>query len=424
MKPISSIVWLVLGLTLAGLLFFTWFWFDQQAVLGSSVRRITEADDPAIRIELTRKLLAGNAGLTKGQRAMFLGLIAEAFARRGDLDSMAAVYDQAIELKPDDVNLHNNAAYEMARLGARLDQAERYAIRAVALARAEAAGKPPAGADRASWTSERKQTLGNCLDTHGWVLYRKGDYPGAESQLRQALQQAPEAEIRYHLGMALYRSGKLDQAVDHLAASLAGRLEQPDSALAHAQQAYRERHGSLRGFDQLAQRHREEARRSEQAGELAQGSALIGQPAPDFTLPDLDGKPHRLSDLRGRVVIIDFWATWCRPCVMAMPLVDKVQREHRERGVAVLGVNLEGRDKIEQVRKFVDGRGVGFTILVGGMMGNGLDRVYGVTGIPTTFVVDRDGVVRHRHIGYRENLDQLLSGQIAALLKAPEPPGK
>lgn len=418
MKRVSSIVWLVLGLALATLLVVTWFWADQQTRLSESARRVDEAADPALRIQLARQLLAANRNLGPGHRARVLLMIADAQGRMGLPDSMAATHRQALALAPRDHQLYNNVAYEWARRGLLLDTASSYAAAALALARAEYAKGKPVGSDRAAWERDSALTIGNYLDTRGWVLYRQGRYAEAAALLREAQRRAPGGEIEYHLGMALDRCGD-SAAVGHLVSSLNGTLEHPDSARADAERAYRQRHGSLRGFDDLLARYREQAGQAAAARELAAGSDYIGRPAPDFTLPDLDGRPHRLSELRGRVVVLDFWATWCQPCVLAMPLLDKVHHRYRERGVVVCGVNLEGRDKADMVKRFVADQGYGFTILAGGMIGNGLDRVYGVTGVPTSFVIDQNGVIRYRHIGYRANLDQLLAKELDGLLQAP-----
>lgn len=418
MKRISSIVWLVLGLTLATLLVVTWFWADQQAKLSESAQRVDKAADPAMRVRLARQLLADNRSLDPGHRARVLLLIAEAQGRLGQADSMAATHRQALALAPRDHEICNNVAYQWATHGLALDSAASLAVKALALARAQYAKGKPAGGDRAAWARDTALTIGNYLDTHGWALYQLGRYAEAAALLREAQRRAPGGEIEHHLGMALYRAGDRPVAVGHLVASLNGTLERPDSARADAERAYREQHGSLRGFDDLLGQYREQAGQAAAAQDLAGGSDYTGKPAPDFTLPDLDGRPHRLSDLRGRVVVLNFWSTWSRTCLMTLPSLDKVHLRYRERGVVVCGIDLEGRDKVDSVRQFIANKGYGFPQLAGGMMGNGLDRVYGVKGIPTTFVVDQNGVIRYRHINYQDNLDQLLAGELDGLLKA------
>ncbi|MDI6739738.1 MAG: redoxin domain-containing protein [Candidatus Edwardsbacteria bacterium] len=421
MKRIPLIVWLVLGLSLAGLLVFSLYWIDQQNKLAESARQIMEAGDPVIRIQLTQKLLLDNKNLDRRKKAMFLGLIAEAYGRQGDLSKMSGHYQQAIELDPGDHNLYNNVAYEWAKRGIELDKAEQYARKAVDMAREQARQNRPIGADQKTWDRQINNMLGMYLDTYGWALYRKGNYPEAVVQLKEAYRYAPDGEIEYHLGLALHQIKNIDEAVGYLVSSLTKNLERPDSARLDAERVYREKNRSLRGFEELLAKRQDQAKKQEETKELADGSDYVGKPAPDFALPDLAGQPHKLSDQRGRIVVIDFWAAWCQPCVMAMPMIDKAYQQYKDRGVIFYGINLEGRDKIEPVKKFIAEKGYGFTILAGGRMGNGLDKVYGVTGIPTSFVIDQNGVIRFRHIGYRENLDKLLAKELDGLLQPAQP---
>lgn len=124
---------------------------------------------------------------------------------------------------------------------------------------------------------------------------------------------------------------------------------------------------------------------------VPQGLA-VGQRAPDFTLPTLDGQRVSLSDYRGQAVLVNFWATWCGPCGDEMPDFQTVYETYREAGFAVLAVNnAEAREK---VAPFVDDLGVTFTIALD-ETGEVNDRLYGraIPGYPTSFLVDRQGVI-------------------------------
>ncbi len=120
--------------------------------------------------------------------------------------------------------------------------------------------------------------------------------------------------------------------------------------------------------------------------------------APDFTLPDLDGEPHRLADYRGKVVIVNFWATWCPPCRAEMPSMQRAWERLREQGVVMLGIDV-GEDE-ETVFQFLADYPVEFPLL--------LDRdsrvieAWGVRGLPTTFVVDPEGRLVYRAVGGRQ----------------------
>jgi cytochrome c-type biogenesis protein CcmF len=140
------------------------------------------------------------------------------------------------------------------------------------------------------------------------------------------------------------------------------------------------------------------------------GRPLLDQPAPDFTLDLLDGSTLTLSDLRGQVVVVNFWATWCPPCKTEMPDLQAVWEEYQAEGVVLVGVAFD--DEAAAVRESADRYGVTYAL---GLEAEGsISTAYGVTGVPETFVVDADGEVAHVYIGpvtadeLREALDGLL----------------
>ena len=122
--------------------------------------------------------------------------------------------------------------------------------------------------------------------------------------------------------------------------------------------------------------------------------AVINQKAPDFSLIDTNGEAVELSALRGRTVLIDFWATWCSPCVASMPHLDEVHASETSLDVVVLAVNLENQQKAEQ---FMAENGYSFTSVVD--TDKSVMRQYGVESIPITFLVDRFGILRKKIVG-------------------------
>ena len=127
---------------------------------------------------------------------------------------------------------------------------------------------------------------------------------------------------------------------------------------------------------------------------IAAGGALVGRPAPDFALPRVDGPEMRLADLRGRVVLLNVWATWCEPCKVEMPLLQRLAQEHPDQ-VVVLGVNY-GEDPAK-VQAFAAAYGLTFPLLLDPE--HEVVRLYGVRGLPTTVVIDPEGIVRAVHLG-------------------------
>lgn len=120
----------------------------------------------------------------------------------------------------------------------------------------------------------------------------------------------------------------------------------------------------------------------------------LDKPAPEFALPDLDGEIVRLSDYRGKVVLVNFWATWCPPCKEEMPALQQLHEEMGDR-VEILG--LDRAEPAETVRRFVRKYGITFKVLLD--REDEVARRYQLTGIPETFFVDSEGVVRVKWIG-------------------------
>jgi cytochrome c biogenesis protein CcmG/thiol:disulfide interchange protein DsbE len=138
--------------------------------------------------------------------------------------------------------------------------------------------------------------------------------------------------------------------------------------------------------------------------------ARIGDPAPDIGLADLDGRPVRLADLRGHPVIVNFWASWCGPCVEEFPLLQQALERHRQDGLVVLGVVF--RDRSEDARAFMARMGADWTAAVD--PGEAVAQRYGIYAPPESFFINRDGVVAGRQIGQLSAAD--LDRQLATIL--------
>jgi peroxiredoxin len=134
-----------------------------------------------------------------------------------------------------------------------------------------------------------------------------------------------------------------------------------------------------------------------------------GQIAPDFTLLDLEGQPVSLSEWQGRPVLINFWATWCGPCKIEMPVIQAAYKDHQEDGLMVLAVAVD--DSAKNVRRFFEEHSLTFQPL---MDDGEVSRAYQVFGLPTSFFVRPDGIITDVHAGMltegkiEENLARVL----------------
>jgi peroxiredoxin len=142
-------------------------------------------------------------------------------------------------------------------------------------------------------------------------------------------------------------------------------------------------------------------------------SDLVGQLAPDFALKSASGDNLRLSEFRGDVVMINFWATWCGPCRQEMPLLDELYSRYQRVGFNLLGVNID--DDSRKAMNMIAELGVSFPVLFDTR--KEVSKLYAVDAMPATIIVDRDGRVRHVHHGYKPGYEQDYLNEIRSLLR-------
>ena len=135
--------------------------------------------------------------------------------------------------------------------------------------------------------------------------------------------------------------------------------------------------------------------------------------APDFTLRSMGGPNLRLKEQRGRVVLVNFWATWCGPCRQEMPHLSRLYDKYRASGFVLLGVNVD--DDARKATELASKLGVTFPVLLD--TDKTVSRLYDMSAMPATVVIDRDGRVRYIHRGYRDGYEATYDQQIRELLK-------
>lgn len=134
---------------------------------------------------------------------------------------------------------------------------------------------------------------------------------------------------------------------------------------------------------------------------------------PPFALPNLDGVEVSLSDFEGKVVVLDLWATWCGPCKVEIPYLVELYEEFKDEGVVVIGVGLD-QGGASILRPFVEENNVTYPILVGN---RSVAQAYNVSGIPTTFMIGRDGRIHKKHVGFAPQMAQELRADVVSLLE-------
>lgn len=149
------------------------------------------------------------------------------------------------------------------------------------------------------------------------------------------------------------------------------------------------------------------------------GEGYPVKPAPDFTLSSVDGQTIRLSDYQGKVVLIDFWATWCPPCRVAIPHLVELQKKYGDQGLVVLGLSLDMNP--EDLTQFLSKTETNYPMLE---VDEDTREAYGgVVSIPQTFVVDRKGQIRQKFMGYDQEIGRKVDDLIKKLLAEPPKEG-
>jgi cytochrome c biogenesis protein CcmG, thiol:disulfide interchange protein DsbE len=149
----------------------------------------------------------------------------------------------------------------------------------------------------------------------------------------------------------------------------------------------------------------------------AEAAALTSKPAPEFTLEAIDGTQVSLSQYRGQVVLVNFWATWCPPCVREMPSLVRIYEQYKGQGFVILGINTTYQDDRVKAAQFAQDNGMRFPVLLN--IDPEVTAGYGSRLMPTSYLIDRNGKIVYTRVGQVD--EQNLSERVAALLAEPAP---
>jgi thiol-disulfide isomerase/thioredoxin len=341
------------------------------------------------------KLMADFPDMESSMKNILVNLLINSYVKTKDFAKAEELISKE-DIK--DGMVFNSLAWPLIEKGENLEKATTWAGRGVELIRKQKADRKSASPNE---VKNRDNSLGMVLDTYGYGLEQLGKTTEALKAYAEAykLTEGMLEDINGRYVQLLAKSSDYAKAVEVAEACIL--KEKSNEKIIGA---YKEAYKQLNGSSAEA-----EARLNKLAAEAKARlmetlkNEMLNKPAPDFNLKDFDGNFVKLSDLKGKVVVIDFWATWCGPCKMSFPALQKVYEKYKDNpDILILALDTWEREKTvaekeKKVKDFIAENKYTFKVLF-----DDADIVskYEVTGIPTKFIIDKNGMMQFRTIGF------------------------
>jgi peroxiredoxin len=343
----------------------------------------------------------------------FRAQLASAYLAKGDMDNYHK-YEKQLKNKSNLAIGLNNTAYEWAKKGEHLEDAEKLSKQSLDILSTDMMAPPAQSFNSPKQMKKNYEfTYGLYADTYAFILFKEGKFAQALKYEQQVVDHStvvdPEVNEHYVLILdALGQSAKAKEVAENTIKAGKGTAAMKEVL----KKGYIKSKGSDNGFDHYIA-SLEGAAKEKAKADLAK--TMINQPAPVFALKDLDGKTVSLADLKGKVVIIDFWATWCGPCKASFPGMQMAVNKYKDDpNVKFLFVDTWEHDNnyLDGVKKFIADNKYTFHVLIDEKNTEGrqakIVSAYNVDGIPTKFIIDKSGNIRFKYVGYSGTPEKLV----------------
>ena len=346
------------------------------------------------------------------EKDIMLRFIANEYANEKNWDSFEK-YASQIENPASKASVYNSAAWKMAENGEDLDTAEKLIKKSLEVLNSTSGDSPhkPDYYTKKQYQKSLDNDKAMFSDTYGLIKFKQGDLEKAIEVQEAAISENSGADVNTRYVQFLTEAGKSEKAVEK-----AEEFIKDNRASSEMEQYLKTSYSKIdreEGYESYLASIKEEAKTN--AMEDLKNS-MLNEEAPSFKLKDLKGNEIALADLKGKTVILDFWATWCGPCKMSFPGMQKAVEKYQDNpDVEFLFVDTfeTGEERESKVEDFITTNEYSFHVLIDNPVAEGSREFatagdYGITGIPTKVIIGPEGKINFKVVGYDGNNEKLL----------------